>query len=328
MKPKYEEINEILKKEIKENKIMFLSEREIIHRFNVSSITARRVLNELEEEGYIERRAGKGSIVIKKVNEIGIISYNIREAFSSFIPEIIEGIEEEAERNGYYIHLYTTKKRSIIQTKCILYNLINKKRIGGVLILSPLPVEDIRFLKEKGIPFVVIANYYPDIECSYVIYDYKGITKKICRMLYKEGKRRIGILISQKGEYGAKRSGDLIYDGYEEFLKEEGINERVVVEIKGKVDMKELIDLMKRVDVMIVGSTSVSDNILERGLKGNFILYTHQNIDDPQVIYFPLKDYGRIGFEILDRLIKGEKEDIKVILKPEIKREIVIDKII
>jgi len=39
------------------------------------------------------------------------------------------------------------------------------------------------------------------------------------------------------------------------------------------------------------------------------------------VVYFPLKDYGKRGFEVLDRLIKGDKEDIKVILKPEIKEK-------
>jgi len=319
MKPKYVEINERLRKEIENNRIKVLSERHIIHKFNVSSITARRVLNDLEDEGYIERKVGKGSIVIEKINEVGVISYDIREAFNSFIPEIIEGIEEEAEKERYYIHLYTTRRKSIIQTKSSLYHLIDKRKLSGVLILSPLPEDDIRFLKERDIPFVVIANYYPDIKCSYVIYDYKGITKQICRMLYRRGKRRIGILISQKGEYGTKRSGDLMYEGYEGFLKEEGIKDGTILEMKGRINMRELIDAMKKVDSMIIGSTIVSDNVLRRKMGGNFILYTHKDVDDPRVVYFPLKDYGKIGFDVLNRLIKGEKGDIKVILKPDMK---------
>jgi DNA-binding GntR family transcriptional regulator len=47
----YIEIKEILKKEILSGRLNLLSESKIIHQFKVSSTTARRVLNDLEEEG-------------------------------------------------------------------------------------------------------------------------------------------------------------------------------------------------------------------------------------------------------------------------------------
>ena len=318
MELKYIKISKILKKEIEEKKVKFLSERAVMERFKVSNVTARRVLNDLEEEGYIERKVGKGSIVIEKSKEIGIISYYIRDAFDLFIPEIIKGVEEKAEKKGYYLHLYTTRKKSITQTKNSLFHLIDKKKLIGILILSPLPEDDIRFLKEEEIPFVVLANFYSKIECSYVIYDYKGVTIDICRKLYNEGKRRIGILITTKGEYGVKRSGDLIYEGYKEFLREKGIEEETVLEVGRHMDLEEVKKVMKMTDTLIIGNTFISDDILDSGIEGEFILYTHREIENPRVISFPLRDYGKMGFEILERLIKGYKKDIKIILKPKI----------
>mgnify|MGYP000048599195 CR=1 FL=1 len=319
LKPKYLKIKEILREEIEARKINILSEREIIHRFNVSSITARRVLNELEDEGYIERKVGKGSIVReKRLNEIGVIFYNFKEPNSIFIQQVIEGIEEKAEETGYHLHLYTTRKRSIIETKNSLYHLLNKNKLKGLIILSPLPENDIKFLKENKIPFVVIANYYPDIDCSYVIYDYKGVTKKICESLYRKGVRKIGIVIGEKGEYGVKRSGDLIYDGYKEFLESKNINEEIVIETKDYKNLKEIFENINKADFMIIGNMKVSDEIINRGINGNFVLYTYKE-GYPKSVFFSFKEYGRTGFDVIDRLAKGEKRNIKIKLKIEMK---------
>jgi DNA-binding transcriptional regulator YhcF (GntR family) len=319
IKPKYVKIKEIIKEEIEGRRINILSEREIIHRFNVSSITARRVLNELEDEGYIERKVGKGSIVIEReLNDIGIIFYSFKEPGSFFIHQVIEGIEEKAEKNNYHLHLYTTRKKSITETKNTLYHLLNKNKFKGLIILSPLPENDIKFLKENKIPFVVIANYYPGIDCSYVIYDYKGVTREICERLYKKGARKIGIVISEKGEYGAKRSGDLIYDGYREFLNRKDIKEEIVIETKDGVNINEILENIRKVDFMIIGDMKVSDMIIDKGINGNFVLYTYKE-GYGRCVFFSFKEYGRIGFDVIDRIMKGEKENIKIKLKPEMK---------
>jgi len=319
IKPKYVKIKEIIKEEIKGRRINILSEREIIHRFNVSSITARRVLNELEDEGYIERKVGKGSIVIEReLNDIGIIFYSFKEPGSFFIHQVIEGIEEKSEKKGYHLHLYTTRKKSITETKNSLYHLLNKNKLKGLIILSPLPENDIKFLKENKIPFVVIANYYPEIDCSYVIYDYKGVTREICERLYKKGARKIGIVISKKGEYGAKRSGDLIYDGYREFLNRKDIKEEIVIETKDGVNINEILENIRKIDFMIIGDMEVSDKIIEKGINGNFVLYTYKE-GYGRGVFFSFKEYGRIGFDVIDRIMKGEKENIKIKLKPEMK---------
>lgn len=67
MRPKYQQIQDELKKEITVGKFQsgekFYTEAEIIKRFQVSSITAVRALNELVKDGYIVRQQGRGSFV-------------------------------------------------------------------------------------------------------------------------------------------------------------------------------------------------------------------------------------------------------------------------
>jgi len=316
-KPKYLKIKEKLKEEIDYKRLNMLSEREVIHRFNVSSITARRVLNELEDEGYIERQVGKGSIVIeKKTKEIGIIFYSFREPSYFFIPQVMEGIEEAADKSEYQLHLYPARTKSIKETKNIFYHLIHKNKLNGILILSPLPENDVKFLQERKIPFVVVANYYPGIDCSYVIYDYKGVTRKICERLYKDGVRKIGLVIGERGKYGVKRTGDMIYDGYKEFLESRNIKEEIVIETKYEGELKEMMKDITRVDFMIIGNVKVSDEIINKRIEGNFVLYTYKKIEYPRNVFFSYKEYGRVAIKILNMLLRGERKRIKIKLNP------------
>lgn len=67
MTPKYQQIQNSLKQEITSGKFQngerFYTEAELIERFQVSSITVIRALNELVKEGYIVRHQGRGSFV-------------------------------------------------------------------------------------------------------------------------------------------------------------------------------------------------------------------------------------------------------------------------
>lgn len=67
--PKYEIIKQDLLKEIQTHKFLpgekFYSEAEIKRKYNVSSITSVKALNELSAEGYLNRIQGKGTFVSK-----------------------------------------------------------------------------------------------------------------------------------------------------------------------------------------------------------------------------------------------------------------------
>ena len=65
-KPAYIKIKEIIREQIfsSHGKAHFLSESQIIGDFRVSATTARKVLDELQNEGLVERKVGKGSFGI------------------------------------------------------------------------------------------------------------------------------------------------------------------------------------------------------------------------------------------------------------------------
>ena len=76
--PRYRQLYETLKKHIisgiyKEGDFL-PSENELCAIHNLTRPTVRQALNELLQEGYIIRRQGKGSIVHKQAQEIGILS--------------------------------------------------------------------------------------------------------------------------------------------------------------------------------------------------------------------------------------------------------------
>lgn len=322
--PIYQQIKEIVKKEIEKGELKNLSERYIIHRFNVSSITARKVLNELEDEGYIERKVGVGSIVVEKrekLKELGVIFYDIYGPIEPFVPEVLNGIEESAREKNYHLHLYTARKKSIIETRSSIYHLIEKRKIEGLFILSPLPEKDIRFIKEKGIPFLIIGNYYPTIETNYIIYNYKELVKEVCNELYKKGKRKMGIITSERGENGVKRSADFAIEGYEEFVREKGIEENIEeLSYKDIVNVKGILKKIDDLEAVIIQNIILGEKFLEEGIKDKeVVLFSRREIDYPFYIFIDLKRYGKEGFKVIEGLLEG-KDKKEVILKGEIRR--------
>lgn len=325
-KPKYWEIKEEIKEDILKGKIERLSESRIIHQFKVSSTTARRVLNDLEEEGLLERVVGKGSIVIypsrKKVKELGVIFFDIFDPNQPFISEIVEGIEEKSKDKGYHLHLYTTRKSPISENHhSSLYHLIVRRKIDGIFILSPISKIDIKFIKKERIPFVVIGNRYDEPEVPTVIFDYEGCIKKVCNILIRKGYKKIGIITGIREEDGIKRSGYFCLKGYKEFLNREGIDyeevlikEKENVEEEGYKGMEEfyLLNEKDRPEAIITTSSNLSKGAMKflkerEGWDVLIIPITDKEIEHSIYVKCSYKEIGKVSFEILEKQIIGDK---------------------
>ncbi|MGL4630775.1 MAG: GntR family transcriptional regulator [Leadbetterella sp.] len=68
------------------------SENELVKSFEISRMTARHALKELSNEGYIERKHGKGSIVINQPKRLGLLNFK---GFS----EIVKDAKTDIIRN-------------------------------------------------------------------------------------------------------------------------------------------------------------------------------------------------------------------------------------
>jgi len=218
--------------------ITSISESKVIHRFGVSNATARRVLNEIQEEGLLRRIVGKGSVVVNQservIKEFGIVFFDIFNRKEPFVGKIGEGIEEMAREQGNHIHFYTTRQREIAKDRhTSLYYLVTRRKINGFFVLSPLPAADIEFFLKEGMSFVVLENDYPGLEVATVMPDFERALLTACERLVKMGQTRIGLVTGAKNKDGILTSNrDFLLAAYRKSLAKYHLpyDERLVVE--------------------------------------------------------------------------------------------------
>lgn len=336
--PAYIRIKKELKRYILSGEVNSLSEREIIYKYNVSTTTARRVLNELEDEGLLERKVGYGSIVRHPgkslTKELGIIFFNIYDSREPFISGIVRGIEEEARKENYHLHIYTTREKSILSNKnSIFYHIISKRKIDGIIILSPISVADVRFFVEERIPVISVYNVYPEEGITCVSFDFKTAIKDVCERLRILGKRKIVVITGAKGKEWIKRSREYVIEGYKEFLRRYGIKyedglikDEVVSQQDGYRVMEEYYSLSedKRPDALIFVSVSAGEGALrfikERKIDNReleIIPCVDRHISHQFYIYLPYENLGNVAFELLKKYVVGEKRE-KIFLPVEV----------
>ena len=333
--PVYQKIKNILEKQIITHQIDILSERQIIHNFNVSTITARRVLNELEDEGFLVRKVGKGSIVLKqqeRIIDLGIIVFKLYSPEKAFISQIINGIEKKAVSNNSQLnfHLHTTRKKTISENPTsLLYHAVVKKKLNGVFVLSPIPSEDLIFLQENRIPFVIVNDEYPDLKVNTVVFDHYDAVYKMMEKLTSSGYKKISVLAGPSGKKNnVLRGGDKIVKAYLDFTKKNTISYQLIIEKEhsekeGYDVLKEVASLPseKKPDALIIASGAlgkgaykyVSEN---KNSKILLVPYVEEKIYHHPSIFIPLQLLGEIAFNLLDKNIKNNSKKAEKITVP------------
>lgn len=228
-KPAYLRIKLELKDKILSRGIESLSESKIIQDYGVSVTTSRRVLNELEDEGLIERKIGIGSVVrdglFDGVKEYGVVFFDIFDPSHPYISGILRGMEDSAREKGDHLHLYTTRGNSIADNRNhSLHYLITKRQIDGLFLLSPLTAPDLRWLDKEKIPFVSVGNEYEEFRGSCVRFDYGKAIGEVFEVPGNAGLKRAGFILGEKGKNGIKRSADIIMDFYRDYVASNGLD--------------------------------------------------------------------------------------------------------
>lgn len=108
--PIYAQIKEQLKEQILMNKIpegtVLPSIRQLARDLGISVITTTRAYNDLEQEGFIATRQGKGSIVLSRDNEM------MKEQYLKRIEEALQ----TAIENARYVQLSTDELIMMLKT--------------------------------------------------------------------------------------------------------------------------------------------------------------------------------------------------------------------
>lgn len=213
------------------------SESDMIARYGVSAITLKKALNLLVEEGLIYRVKGKGSFVMKKLGENGLIEVEkeeekqeVQEKYptigvvfehvsSSYGLQIMYEMEMQARKAGYHLYPCFSYGNRDIETDAIRY----LRRIGakGIFVMPShgayYNTEILRLVIENY-PTVLIDKRLEGISLDSVRTDNIQSISRLVEYLIGIGKKNIGyITIDETGTSSLAERKQGFYQKMEEF---------------------------------------------------------------------------------------------------------------
>lgn len=120
--PKYKEIRNYLKSQIQQGIFQIgeylPSENELCKRFSITRTTARKALDELVKEGFVERLQGKGSRVKERRQSLGLL--NVK-GFSEAVGENVTVFLQKPIVGKWDSRIMTTVNDSDLNSNCLFF---------------------------------------------------------------------------------------------------------------------------------------------------------------------------------------------------------------
>ena len=197
----------------------------------ISKGTKQRILQAVERLHYapnrIARDLARGSTMV-----LGMI---VPKTADLFFGELVEGIEEIADSNGYEVMISYSAGGHIKERKCI-QSLLERKVDG--FIIAPLGNnQNISFFKklcEQKFPFVFVDRYINNVKTDFVVSDLKRGAYEAVSHLIRLGHRKIAH-ITENINISTVRD---VSEGYKMALEKNGLYE-LVTAIGGKTGLDE-----------------------------------------------------------------------------------------
>jgi GntR family transcriptional regulator of arabinose operon len=197
------------------------SEHQLCRRFNVSRVTVRLALGDLENRGLIYRKHGKGTFAHGRATQVhrylGILMKSPLAAEHRPIAEMIQGAQSVMASVRSAILLISTPPAEWRHEKA--------SSLGGVIVVpQDVTPHDLTVLKDRNLPYIIFSE--SDLSGPRVLLGQREAARRLTTELLQLGHRRIVILNSYNSGLDApKRMG--IHDA----LREAGIDPATVQEI-------------------------------------------------------------------------------------------------
>jgi GntR family transcriptional regulator, arabinose operon transcriptional repressor len=204
------------------------SEQELASMHQVSVITSKKTLDELEKDGYIYRIKGSGSFVTDerqadKTNQLNIIAMVLPLGSNTGGGmELFYSVEMIAKSNGYYVSVENTHGSCQKEREIILSLL--RDNIKGIIYYPTYTSENFDLIKKlatEKYPIVVIDKLIHDIEVDTVHCDNYSASFAMTKYLIQSGHRSIAFVC--EGYIDERSSLRERFLGYCDALVESGI---------------------------------------------------------------------------------------------------------
>jgi GntR family transcriptional regulator of arabinose operon len=205
--PKYEEVTARMREDLLAGGLEphhpFLTDREAVERYGASRITIRRAFAQLEEDGYIYRIRGKGTLIHpnpgRRIRFVAFMGECL--VRNGIEPLIIRGAEDtlrERDTNLIICNLENDAARALQYAQRLV-----ETRIDGV-ILTPMLTDSpanrllVDYLVDRGVPLVLVGRSIPEVEDHVfsILADNHDGARQAAEHLISLGHRRIAFLRS------------------------------------------------------------------------------------------------------------------------------------
>ena len=321
------------------------SHAELASSYHVSLITVKKALTTLIHEGIVFTRVGKGTYVARPTiarpaNIHPTIGLVIRDIRSPFFSRVMHSVEDAAYKLGFHVLLSNTSDEAGKEEAQIAQ--FQEYGVKGLIIASMshkyYATPTIRKLLDEEFPFVMVS-YIADEDIPFVGSDHELGGYIATNYLIKLGYQKIGYVNGEKGNM----VGDLRLRGYERALKDhrQRYDRRLVFHLEGKGEWhdyesgyaigKRFRKMSIKPDALFIyndlSALGFEDALLEQGLKipDDVALVGFDDIERGEYAPVPLTTVrqptdliGKQAVELLQKLMQGKTDSIRVVLKPEL----------
>ena len=130
------------------------------------------------------------SLQAQKTMTIGLIVADIANPFSSQMARIIE---DEAQKSGYSV-IFGSSDEKASKTERLIKLFLNRQVDGFIIAFPENTQTQAQYLKQVGIPFVMIDRYFPEVASNCVSIDNYSAAASAIHHLLENGRKRVGIV--------------------------------------------------------------------------------------------------------------------------------------
>ena len=284
--------------------------------------TRKRVLDAAKKLKYTPNLNAKAL----KMDRSFVIGVMVTQIVGSFIPEILEGIEDFLMTNNYSMLLSVFNNESEFINKC---QILKQKRVEGIIVIcGNAKLNEIYSSSGIGLPLVGTGYTVDLADCAYVKVDGEKIGYTATKYLLERGHRRIAFL--NHGDYYEER-----ISGWQRALNEYNIpvNEQIILSggagyNGGEEIFKQVMQLKKMPTALLAHSDELAAGAMNEAIAQSFKVPEDISVigtDNKPLaemlrpglttIDQPKREQGRIAAELMSALLSKKKAH-SVLLDP------------
>lgn len=295
---------------------------------NVLPETAKKVLDAIE---YLNYQPNSSSRSLRR-NESRMILVAIPDFTNPFWGDILEGMDDEAQRHQYNLLIYPTD--SIPDRELHAFDLLKQKRADGAILLSPVLSYERLVAIDRQSPIVQCCEYKDGSELPHVSINNFEAAYQVVEHFIKTGHRRIAMISSTNGFVSTIQREQ----GYRKALENYGIPIEENLILRGNYNFDSgyekaniLLSLSKRPTAIMAISDTVAAGCLcaiqEANLRcpEDIAVIGFDNIPMSKMLYpklstvtQPRRRLGKLAVEMLIERINGSKECRQIFLPHEL----------